>query len=206
MALVSGYLSRYAASSPRTSTEVPLLLWRALVSDPLTASRARWQGFAWVFTLLEISVGGSLLIGGQKVLVAKGAFAVYGQVYNTTWGINIHGGILLLLGCASAGCLAGPLVGHPEPRRGMKWVLRASGFYFAWATVMFMFAPFVPGGEFSLVAVLIWAALAFWPTALSFAPPPSYDHRDENALIRLALQKGVSAHVAAELAHAFYES
>lgn len=180
-------------------------LWRAIVSDPLSASRTRWLAFAWVFTVLEVAVGASLMIGGDKVLVAKGAFAVYGQVYNTTWGINIHGALLLLLGCSSTVCLAGPIVGHPEPRRGVKWTLRASGFYFAWATVMFMFAPFVPGGEFSLLAVLIWAALAFWPTALSFAPPPLYDHRDENTLIRLALQKGVSAPVAAELARAFYE-
>jgi hypothetical protein len=175
--------------------------WR-IVRDPLKRSRARWFTLAWIIALGTTLMGGGFAIGGSRIVVARGAFALYARIPGG--GLHLHGAIMLVLGLLTCIGIGPTWFGHAEPRRFLRRVLLATACYYGWSTLLLMFAPIVQDGAFSYVGVITWMTLTSLPCILLIGPPPALLPRDETDLIRAAVEVGIEPEKVRALARAFY--
>ena len=162
--------------------------WSA-VKNPLRRSRFRWFMLGWIIAIPTVLVGGGLFIAGEHIIVAKGAFAIYGKIPG---GLHTHGFFMLLIGMGLVMGLSSPLFGNPEPRVWLRIFLWFDGFYYAWSGGMLAMAPLVKGGQFSYLATILFFTIAALPAVLLVGPPPQLVPRDENDILRAAIKAGVT--------------
>jgi hypothetical protein len=146
-------------------------------------------------------LGGAFAVLGQHVVVAKGAFAIYGRFFPGN--LHTHGVIMLTLGVLLCYGLSVTMSGIKPPRVWLRRVLVITGGYYAWSAMMLACAPLVEGGSFSFVGLIMWLAFAALPFVLLVGPPPAQASRRESELIRAAITVGVAPEQAKRLAHRF---
>lgn len=174
--------------------------WRTL-HDPLRRSRYRWFFLGWIITIPSLLLGAGFAVAGEKIVLATGAFAIYARVPG---GLHTHGVMLLGVGTALLIGLSMPLFGYPEPRRWLRMTLIFTGYYYGWSAAMLAMAPFVSGGAFSYVGVIVWTTLAFLPAVLLVGPPPALVSKDETNILRAAVAVGITSDKAVELVKRLY--
>lgn len=189
------------------ATEVPMgrlsvaAVWRP--RDPLRWSRFRWLTIATVWAIGAVLFGGLLLFGGERVVLAKGAWAVYVDFVGAA-GIRISGACVLLIGLVLIACLGLPFFGYPEPQHIMRRALRLLGYYYLWCAIEFAFAPQVPGGQISWLGLVTFPMLGSIPLVLTLKGPPELVPRAETRLIATAMDLGASREFARLLAQRLY--
>lgn len=192
---VVGQLSWLSVLRDRATT------WRP--RDPLRWSRFRWLAITTVWAIGSVCIGALLALGGERVILAQGAWAVYANIAGT-WGIRASGACLLILGLLMVACLGAPWLGYPEPqlllRRGLRWLF----YYYAWCWVEFLLAPLAPGGAVSWLGICIFPMLASVPLVLSLKGPPELVPRGESLLIQAVIDEGGDREFAKRLALRLY--